>query len=476
MMTDEILFHIQRHFRFHPTTEQEEAIQTFAHFLTARDPHSLMILTGSAGTGKTSIAGAIVQTLTQLRQKVVLMAPTGRAAKVFSMNSDGHPAFTIHRKIYRQRTFDGSGGRFNLNDNLFTDTLFMVDEASMVANLGAADTTFGSGCLLDDLVQYVYAGRNCRLLLIGDKAQLPPVGETESPALLAHVMEGYGMTVFHCDLSEVLRQNQDSGILFNATRIREMITREHLTQLPQIRLTAFADVTLVSGDELVDRLNSSYNQVGTDETIVITRSNKRANIFNRGIRGMVLECEEMLVRGDLLMIVKNNYYWTEREKSSISFLANGDRARVVRVSHQRKEHDLHFADVWLQFPDYENLELEATIVLESLTTEAPALTREQNEHLYNKVMEDYADIPLKADRMKKVKNDVFFNALQIKYAYAITCHKAQGGQWEHVFLDQGYVSAEALTPDYLHWLYTAFTRARSRLFLVNWPQAQCEET
>ena len=188
MMTDEILFHIQRHFRFHPTTEQEEAIQTFARFLTARDPHSLMILTGSAGTGKTSIAGAIVQTLTQLRQKVVLMAPTGRAAKVFSMNSDGHPAFTIHRKIYRQRTFDGSGGRFNLNDNLFTDTLFMVDEASMVANLGAADTTFGSGCLLDDLVQYVYAGRNCRLLLIGDKAQLPPVGETESPALLAHVM------------------------------------------------------------------------------------------------------------------------------------------------------------------------------------------------------------------------------------------------------------------------------------------------
>lgn len=476
MMTDEILFHIQRHFRFHPTTEQEEAIQTFARFLTARDPHSLMILTGSAGTGKTSIAGAIVQTLTQLRQKVVLMAPTGRAAKVFSMNSDGHPAFTIHRKIYRQRTFDGSGGRFNLNDNLFTDTLFMVDEASMVANLGAADTTFGSGCLLDDLVQYVYAGRNCRLLLIGDKAQLPPVGETESPALLAHVMEGYGMTVFHCDLSEVLRQNQDSGILFNATRIREMITREHLTQLPQIRLTAFADVALVSGDELVDRLNSSYNQVGTDETIVITRSNKRANIFNRGIRGMVLECEEMLVRGDLLMIVKNNYYWTEREKSSISFLANGDRARVVRVSHQRKEHDLHFADVWLQFPDYENLELEATVVLESLTTEAPALTREQNEHLYNKVMEDYADIPLKADRMKKVKNDVFFNALQIKYAYAITCHKAQGGQWEHVFLDQGYVSAEALTPDYLHWLYTAFTRAQSRLFLVNWPQAQCEET
>ena len=474
MNPDKLVEQITCELGFEPTIDQASALQTFARFITVSNSRTAMILRGSAGTGKTSLAGAIVRASARVGIKVVLLAPTGRAAKVFSRYS-GAQANTIHRRIYRERTFDGTEGVFELNKNLFKNALFMVDEASMISLTTISDS-FGSGCLLDDLVQYVYAGRNCRLLLIGDKAQLPPVGETESPALLARVMEGYGMTVFQCDLSEVLRQNQDSGILFNATRIREMITREHLTQLPQIRLTAFADVTLVSGDELVDRLNNSYNQVGTDETIVITRSNKRANIFNRGIRGMVLECEEMLVRGDLLMIVKNNYYWTEREKSSISFLANGDRARVVRVSHQRKEHDLHFADVWLQFPDYENLELEATVVLESLTTEAPALTREQNEHLYNKVMEDYADIPLKADRMKKVKNDVFFNALQIKYAYAITCHKAQGGQWEHVFLDQGYVSAEALTPDYLHWLYTAFTRARSRLFLVNWPQAQCEET
>jgi ATP-dependent exoDNAse (exonuclease V) alpha subunit len=471
MISDELIYQIHSQFGFTPTAEQEEALHTFASFMTDRDPHAVMILRGSAGTGKTSLAGAIVRTLTSLNQKVMLLAPTGRAAKVFSVNS-GHPAFTIHRKIYRQRTFSGDGGQFNLNDNLHTDTLFMIDESSMIANEGLSETSFGSGRLLDDLVRFVYTGRNCRMLLIGDKAQLPPVGEEESPALNATVMAGYGLKVFQCDLNEVLRQSQDSGILFNATIIRQMITHDEATALPHIRFSGFADIKMVPGNELIESLNSSYSEVGIDETMVITRSNKRANIYNQGIRNTVLDREEELTTGDMLMIVKNNYYWTEKQKSSIPFIANGDRVRVQRVRNTRELYGFHFADLWLVFPDYDNLEMQATVITDSLTTEAPALTHEQNEQLFNKVMEDYSDIPLKPDRIRRIKQDDYFNAIQIKYAYAVTCHKAQGGQWSHIYLDQGYMTDEMLTPDYIHWLYTAFTRATECLFLVNWPKTQ----
>lgn len=471
MISDELIYQIHSQFGFTPTAEQEEALHTFASFMTDRDPHAVMILRGSAGTGKTSLAGAIVRTLTSLNQKVMLLAPTGRAAKVFSVNS-GHPAFTIHRKIYRQRTFSGDGGQFNLNDNLHTDTLFMIDESSMIANEGLSETSFGSGRLLDDLVRFVYTGRNCRMLLIGDKAQLPPVGEEESPALNATVMAGYGLKVYQCDLNEVLRQSQDSGILFNATIIRQMITHDEATALPHIRFSGFADIKMVPGNELIESLNSSYSEVGIDETMVITRSNKRANIYNQGIRNTVLDREEELTTGDMLMIVKNNYYWTEKQKSSIPFIANGDRVRVQRVRNTRELYGFHFADLWLVFPDYDNLEMQATVITDSLTTEAPALTHEQNEQLLNKVMEDYSDIPLKPDRIRRIKQDDYFNAIQIKYAYAVTCHKAQGGQWAHIYLDQGYMTDEMLTPDYIHWLYTAFTRATECLFLVNWPKTQ----
>lgn len=474
MITDELTFRIRQNFPFMPTPEQDGAIRSFVNFLTDREPHVLMILRGSAGTGKTSLAGAIVKTLVQMKQKVMLLAPTGRAAKVFSMNSEGHPAFTIHRKIYRQRTFDGSGGVFNINDNLHADTLFMVDEASMVANEGMNETAFGTGRLLDDLVKYVYQGRNCRMVLMGDKAQLPPIGEEESPALLTQVMEGYGLKVYECDLNQVLRQSEGSGILYNATLIRRMITHDEMTALPQICFAGFADIRMIPGDELIESLNSSYSEVGMDETMVVTRSNKRANIYNQGIRNTVLGREEQLTTGDMLMIVKNNYYWTEKEKSPISFLANGDRARIQRVRNIHNMYGFTFADVWLQFPDYENHELQATVILDSLLTEAPALTPDQSEKLFNLVLEDYEDVPLKADRMKAIKTDAYFNAIQIKYAYAVTCHKAQGGQWEHVYLDQGYITDEMLTPDYIHWLYTAFTRARSKLFLVNWPKTQTQ--
>ena len=480
MIIDELKYKILQQFGFPPTQEQAHALEVFAEFLTDRDPHAVMILRGSAGTGKTTLSGAIVRTLKEIRQKVMLLAPTGRAAKVFSLNS-GSPAYTIHRRIYREKSFSGVEGQFNLNDNLYTDTLFMVDEASMIANMGLGGMSFGSGCLLDDLVHFVYQGRNDRLLLIGDKAQLPPVGEEESPALHAAMLEGYGLKVYECDLNEVLRQSEESGILYNATMIRQMITHDDITQLPKIHFAGYSDIKPMPGAELIDALADSYHHVGLDDTIVVTRSNKRANIFNQGIRNMVLDREEELSQGDILMIVKNNYYWMEEERKSNNklqsndipaFLANGDRAKVLKVRRRIDLYGFRFATLLLQFPDYDNYELEATVLLDTLTSEAPALTHEQQEQLFHQIEEDYQDIPLKADRMKAIRQDQFFNALQVKFAYAVTCHKAQGGQWAHVYVDQGYMTDDMLNPDYIHWLYTAFTRATEMLYLVNWPETQ----
>ena len=503
MLHDELVYQIRQSFGFEPTLDQNHALITFASFITDSDDRAVMIMRGSAGTGKTSLSGAIVRTMKRLRQRVVLLAPTGRAAKVFSVNSET-PASTIHRRIYRQKSMEGA---FSLAPNMHTDTLFMVDEASMIANEGLRESVFGTGCLLDDLVHFVYSGRNCRLMLIGDKAQLPPVGEEESPALCSNFMSGYGLTVYDSDLKEVLRQSQQSGILYNATVIRQMITHDEATELPKIRFHGFADIVCVPGDELIESLATSYSQVGMDETMVVTRSNKRANIYNQGIRNQVLWREEELTSGDWLMIVKNNYFWTEQdavknrvglakdstspvavaavsqpatttlqpmsaEQPTPSFIANGDRAVIQRVRNRRDLYGFHFVDLWLQFPDYDNYELQVTALTDSLSTEAPALTREQNQQLFEQVMLDYADIRTKPERFKKLREDPYYNALQIKYAYAVTCHKAQGGQWAHVYVDQGYMTDEMLTPDYIHWLYTAFTRATEKLFLVNWPKTQ----
>lgn len=509
MIMEDLTRRVRLAFGFVPTAEQASAIDTFCRFMTDRDDRSAFIMRGSAGTGKTSLAAAMVKAVKALGHKVTLLAPTGRAAKVFSLNA-GQPALTIHRRIYRQKTFTGDMTGFNLNVNLTPDTLFMVDEASMIADESPSDAAlFGSGRLLDDLIQYVYNGNNCRLMLIGDKAQLPPVGEEESPALSAFVLEDYGLKVYQCDLNEVLRQAADSGILYNATVIRQMITHDEATGLPMIRFSGFADIRIVLGDELIEQLNTSYSEVGIDETIVVTRSNKRANIYNSGIRGMVLDREEQLTTGDMLMVVKNNYYWLEKERMNeklkvendksnsdtgslstkqtdsspstvsfslpSSFIANGDRAIVRRVRNVRELYGFRFADVLLRFPDYDNYELQATVLTDTLTSDAPALTREQSNQLFNSVLEDYQDIPRKADRMKQIRQDMYYNALQVKYAYAVTCHKAQGGQWAHVYIDQGYMTDDMLTPDYIHWLYTAFTRATERLFLVNWPKTQTQE-
>lgn len=402
----------------------------------------------------------------------MLLAPTGRAAKVFSAYA-GHPAFTIHKKIYRERAYSGEGGNFTLNDNLTTHTLYIVDEASMISNEGLSGAMFGTGRLLDDLVQFVYSGQGCRLLLMGDTAQLPPVGEELSPALYADALRGYGLEVVETDLTQVVRQEQQSGILWNATALRRLIAEEEWGVLPKIRISGFPDVKLLPGNELIDALSACYDRDGTDETIVVCRSNKRANIYNNGIRAQILWREEELESGDLLMVAKNNYYWTEKEKN-LDFIANGETAVVRRVRRTAEMYGFRFADVLLSFPNWQDAELEVRLLLDTLHSDAPALSREESERLFQTVLEDYVDIPLKRDRMKKMKADPYYNALQVKYAYAVTCHKAQGGQWKNVFLDQGYMSEEYLTPDYFRWLYTAFTRATDTLYLVNYPAEQTE--
>ena len=500
MKKEELTAIVMETFGHAPTEEQSRAVSVFSCFMASRELRPAMVLCGSAGTGKTSLTAAMVKTLVGLRQRVVLLAPTGRAAKVLSMNA-GIPAFTIHRRIYRQKTFTGDMTGFNLNFNKQRDTLFVVDEASMISNdsFSGGAGQFGSGCLLDDLMEYVYSGDNCRLMLVGDRAQLPPVGEDESPALMADMISGaYGLDMYSVNLNEVLRQAADSGILYNANVIRQMITHDEITQLPKICFKGFADIVMVPGDELIESLAGSYSAVGYDETMVVTRSNKRANIYNNGIRNMVLGREEELTPGDMLMVVRNNYFWTAQESrnsqvppqgstdngnphsssdsvQNISFIANGDRAKVRRVRNMQELYGFRFADLLLEFPDYDNYELGATVILDSLQSESPSLTHEQSEQLFNGVLADYADLPLKADRMKHVRTDKYYNALQVKFAYAVTCHKAQGGQWAHVYLDQGYMTDDMLTPDYIHWLYTAFTRATEKLFLVNWPKTQTLE-
>lgn len=447
-------------------------MKSFADFLFLANEDEIFVLKGFAGTGKTTLVAALVKTLDELQRKVVLLGPTGRAAKVFS-HFAAHTAFTIHKKIYRQRVFSNETDNFVIQPNHHRDTLFIVDEASMVANEGLSGPSFGTGRLLDDLVQYVYNGQGCRLMLIGDTAQLPPVGEEESPALSADVLSGYGLAVTECRLTEVVRQEQDSGILFNATALRRRMEQNDCFDWPKVRMAGFPDVKNVPGSELIEAINDCYDHAGMDETMIICRSNKRANLYNKGIRNTILYREEELSTGDVLMVAKNNYFWGADCKE-LDFIANGDTAVVRRVRRCQELYGFRFAEVILAFPDYGDLELEVKVLLDTLHSDAPSLTSEESNRLFNGVWEDYADIGSKRERMKKIKEDPFYNALQVKYAYAVTCHKAQGGQWLRVFVDQGYMTEEMLSPDYFRWLYTAFTRATETLYLVNWPQEQTE--
>lgn len=463
------------------TPRQAEAVSALAHFIMSPQRQAAFILRGYAGTGKTTLVGALVRTMKRLERDVVLMAPTGRAAKVFSAHA-GDKAFTIHKTIYRQQTFQGEGTRFSLGFNKLRHALFIVDEASMVAQGGSGAGVFGTGLLLDDLIHFVYEGEGCRLLFVGDTAQLPPVGEEESPALRTDVLRHYGLQVGEATLTEVVRQSADSGVLAGTTRLRSLLT-EGFEGLPRIVGSRHGEVRFLPGNELIEALVSAYADCGTRDTIVVTRSNKRANIYNNGIRARIFDREDELTRGDIVMAVKNNYYWTtlnlpsdpkEKTDSLFAFIANGDTAEVVRLRNVHEMHGFRFADATLRFPDYDDTELDCRVLLDTLVSEAPALTAEESRRLYESVLADYADIPLKRDRLKKLREDPYYNALQIKYAYAVTCHKAQGGQWSRVFVDQGYLTEDMAGAPYLRWLYTAFTRTTDRLYLVNWPENQRE--
>lgn len=469
-------------FAHKPTECQLGAIRAWADFMLSGQADTAFLLKGYAGTGKTSLVAAMVHTLVSLGQRVMLLAPTGRAAKVMSQYA-GMPAFTIHRKVYRQRVLTDPG-IFQPGVNLHKHTTFIVDEASMVANTGMDGTvSFGTGHLLDDLIHYVYSCEGCRLMLVGDTAQLPPVGSDESPALDRATVSAYGLTVWEAQMTEVVRQAEHSGILYNATMLRRML--DNATEgiaMPRFRLRGMPDIQVVMGDELIESLENSYSHCGADDTVVVTRSNKRAGIFNQGIRARILYMEEELCGGDQVLIAKNNYFWTEKEapeakaqESGMAFIANGDTAIVRRVHNERSLYGFRFADATLTFPDYAGREMEVTVLLDTLTSEAPALSRQQQEALFQAVWADYPEIGDKRERMKRLRQDPYFNALQIKYSYAVTCHKAQGGQWSHVYIDQGYMTDDMLSPDYLRWLYTALTRATERVFLINWPEAQREE-
>lgn len=470
-----------QNFRYSPTNQQSEVVNLLADFLLSPLQDGVFILRGFAGTGKTSLVSALVQTMKQIERECVLIAPTGRAAKVLSNYSD-HPAYTIHKRIYRQKSID-KDSLFEINFNMKANLLFICDEASMIANDEyLSGGLYGTGRLLDDLVHFVYNGKGCRLIILGDTAQLPPVGQGESPALQDEMLKGYGLDVMSYTLTQVVRQAESSGILWNATHLRELMDTEDIFSLPKIKFNGFADVKNIPGNELIEELEQCYRNDGEDDTIVVTRSNKRAVVYNNGIRNQVLWREELLSSGDRIMIAKNHYGENDL------FIANGEIVVINRVRNERELYGFHFADVELYFPDDDDKEMECTVLLDTLQAEAPALTAEQQSILYNKVYEDYDEIntakegerpvwkkATKAERLKAMKTDKYYNALQIKYAYAVTCHKAQGGQWKNVFIDQGYMTEDMLGPDYFRWLYTAITRATGTVYFVNWKKEQCEE-
>ncbi len=448
---------------FQPTRSQEELIPLIGEFLTEGKQDEILLIRGYAGTGKTTIVNSIVKTLQENGLKSVLLAPTGRAAKVLASYT-GTPAWTIHKKIYRQKAGRDGLGSFVPDRNLHKDTYFIIDEASMIGE-AMSESIFGSGNLLSDLVRYVEDGDRCRLILIGDTAQLPPVHLDISPALDEKVISSFGYRLVSYTLTDIVRQEQDSGILVNANIIRALITGR-LPEIPRLTVSDFQDIERVGGQDLLERISDSYDKYGEQDTIIVTRSNKRANRFNAGIRSQILWREEQISKGDLLMVVKNNYFWKDEQKR-LDFIANGDIARIERVIGFEELYGLHYADVELAFIDYEDLHLQAKIVLDVLDVDGPSLPMEAQRELYAQILEDYPDLTSRVKKAEHFLKDEYYNALQVKFAYAVTCHKAQGGQWSSVFIDQGYFTDEMLTIDYLRWMYTAFTRATKKLYLVN---------
>ena len=482
MLKDYIKSQILANFGLNPTSQQSEVVNKLTDFLLESNlgTRPLFILRGYAGTGKTSLVSAVVKTLATINKSCVLMAPTGRAAKVFSHYA-GLPAYTIHKRIYKYDMSGYARYKFTLDINKLRDTLFIVDEASMLD---------GDTQILEDLVKYVFVGVRSKLILLGDSAQLPPVGSLESPALNVDVMRSFGLDVTDYTLTEVVRQENESGILTNATMLRNLIDETSNfcyaaaeNQLPPLQFSK--DFRKISGTSILERIETSYDKCGVEETAIVCRSNKRANLYNRAIRSQILYYEDELEPGEIIMIAKNNYFWIKAPQSSqddavdsaeaettpskltTPFLANGDIAIVRSVCNERELYGFRFADCVITLPDYDDMEFTVTVILDALNADAPSLTDEQGESLFNNVMEDYMHITNKKDRIEALRNDPYYNALQVKYAYAITCHKAQGGQWKRVFIDQGYITPDMITPDYYRWLYTAITRATKRVYMVN---------
>jgi exodeoxyribonuclease-5 len=450
-----------------PTDDQSDALKKIAGYICDNNNDVIFLMTGYAGTGKTSIISSVVKTLDLLRMRAVLLAPTGRAAKVLASYS-GRQAFTVHKKIYRQKSSKDGLGSFSLDRNLHKDTFFIVDEASMVSNSSGDSSLFGSGKLLDDLIEYVYSGTDCKLILVGDTAQLPPVGSVLSPALDPASLGGYGFGLISCELRQVVRQSETSGVLMNATRVRLQVAETNLVH-PSIDCINYKDTIRITGEELIDEISSAYGTCGMEGTIIVVNSNKQANRYNQGIRNRIFFREEEISPGDMVMVVKNNYFIIDEDEDGAGFIANGDIAEVKKIRKYEERYGFHFADMVLKFPDY-NLEIESKVMMDVLHLDTPALPSEKNKELYQSILADYLNIKNRRKQFEAVKNNPYFNALQIKFAYAVTCHKAQGGQWERVFIDQGMFNRNEITIDYLRWFYTALTRSTDKVYLVNFSE------
>ena len=467
MLNTYIASQIYEKISFETTFSQKKVVEMLSDYLSAPKNEQIFVLNGYAGTGKTTLVAAVVEVLEQMQVPTVLLAPTGRAAKVLSRYCH-RSALTIHKRIYRERTTADYESHFTLNINKERGAVFIVDEASMLSDSTSDGQIFGSGSLLDDLVRFVRSGRDCRLILVGDNAQLPPVGSPYSPALDETVMRGYGDVVY-ASMDDVVRQQAESGILFNATMLRCML-ENGIWEIPHLEMN-FPDVESITGGEVMEKVQECYDKYGSEETIIITRSNRRANRYNEGVRRYNLSAEEAIESGDRLMVVKNNYYFTEREQECpMSFVANGDVAQLRKIRRFEDFYGFHFADAVLSFPDYNDYEIGCKILLDTITSESPSLTREESQRLFTEVEQDYLDIKSRLKRLKEIRENPHFNAVQVKFAYAVTCHKAQGGQWKAVFVDRALFGDEPMTGDMLRWLYTAFTRATERLYLVNFDE------
>jgi exodeoxyribonuclease-5 len=472
MTAEQLKKKISEHFPYELTAGQSSLLGLIAEFLLDKEERNLFVLKGYAGTGKTTIVKSIADVMNEYQHGIVLLAPTGRSAKVLS-NYSGRKAFTIHKKIYKLHSNSEGLIHLMLTQNIHKNTLFVVDEASMIANssIGQEGSLFGGRALLDDLMEYVYNGSNCRLILIGDTAQLPPVGMDISPALDMKFLQGtFGIKMRSFELTEVVRQEMDSGILFNATGIRKIIASQKQNVFPKFKLDGFADIVKVRGDELEDALNDAYATYRSEETIVVCRSNKRANLFNGQIRSRIIGRESEITGGDLMMAVKNNYFWLS-DDSKAGFIANGEMLEVQRLKNISELYGFRFAEATVRLKDYPDQEsFDVMLLLDTIQSEAPALSSTENRKLYDSIMEDYQDIPNRRSRMQKVRENKHFNALQVKFAWALTCHKSQGGQWKAVFIEQGYLKDGMIDREYLRWLYTALTRATEKVYLVNFDE------